>query len=196
MGYSLDDRRTRPAPKIADLIKKGVITLDQAMDWLRTIYEIRFFEDKVFELLGQNIIKGASHLYAGQEAVATGATAAIEAGDVIGSTHRGHGHCGAIGNKYAKDEQARQTHWNRMMAELMGRQTGYCNGRGGSMHIADVKIGNLGSTGIVGGNIPAAVGAAIAEKHKKTGKIALSFFGDGSTNTGLPSGPPPTECLR
>jgi len=176
MGYSLDDRRTRPAPKIADLIKKGVITLDQAMDWLRTIYEIRFFEDKVFELLGQNIIKGASHLYAGQEAVATGATAAIEAGDVIGSTHRGHGHCGAIGNKYAKDEQARQTHWNRMMAELMGRQTGYCNGRGGSMHIADVKIGNLGSTGIVGGNIPA--------KHKKTGKIALSFFGDGSTNTG------------
>ena len=184
MGYSLDDKRKKPAPKIGDLIKKGVITQDQALEWLRTIYEIRFFEDKVFELLGQNIIKGASHLYAGEEAVATGATAAIEAGDVIGSTHRGHGHCGAIGNKYAKDEEARQTHWNRMMAELMGRQTGYCSGRGGSMHIADVKIGNLGSTGIVGGNIPTAVGAAIAEKHKKTGKIALSFFGDGSTNTG------------
>jgi 2-oxoisovalerate dehydrogenase E1 component len=184
MAYSLDDKRKKGVPKLAELIKKGVITPETAIDWLRTIYEIRYFEDKVFELLGQNIIKGASHLYAGEEAVATGATAAIQPGDVIGSTHRGHGHCGAIGNKYANDEKARQTHWNRMMAELMGRETGYCGGRGGSMHIADVKIGNLGSTGIVGGNIPTAVGAALAEKHKKTGKIALSFFGDGSTNTG------------
>ena len=119
-----------------------------------------------------------------QEAVAVGACAAIEIGDVIGSTHRGHGHCGAIGNKYAEGEQARQDHWNRMMAELMGKETGYCNGRGGSMHIADVKNGNLGSTGIVGGNIPTAVGAALAEKYKKTGTVVLSFFGDGSTNTG------------
>ena len=184
MAYSLDDRRKKPTPKIADLVKKGVIAEAAAMDWLRTIYEIRFFEDKVYDLLGQNIIKGASHLYAGQEAVATGAIAAIEMGDVIGSTHRGHGHCGAMGNKYATDEDGRQTHWNRMMAELMGKETGYCSGRGGSMHIADVKIGNLGSTGIVGGNIPAAVGAALAEKHKGTGKIAVSFFGDGATNTG------------
>lgn len=184
MSYSLEDKRKKATPKIGELIKKGVITQEQVIDWLRTIYEIRFFEDAVYDLLGQNLIKGASHLYAGEEAVATGATAAIEEGDVIGSTHRGHGHCGAIGNKYAKDEEARQTHWNRMMAELMGRQTGYCGGRGGSMHIADVKIGNLGSTGIVGGNIPTAVGAALAEKYKKTGKIALSFFGDGSTNTG------------
>ncbi|MBE0535698.1 MAG: dehydrogenase [Phycisphaerae bacterium] len=184
MAYSLDDRRKKPTPKIGDLIKKGVVTEAMALDWLRTIHEIRFFEDKVYDLLGQNIIKGASHLYAGQEAVATGAVAAIEMGDVIGSTHRGHGHCGAMGNKYATDAEARQMHWNRMMAELMGKETGYCSGRGGSMHIADVKIGNLGSTGIVGGNIPAAVGAALAEKHKKTGKIAVSFFGDGSTNTG------------
>jgi 2-oxoisovalerate dehydrogenase E1 component len=184
MAYSLDDKRKKPTPRIADLMKKGTVTESAPLDWLRTIHEIRFFEDKVYDLLGQNIIKGASHLYAGQEAVATGAVAAIEMGDVIGSTHRGHGHCGAMGNKYAKDEDARQMHWNRMMAELMGKETGYCNGRGGSMHIADVKIGNLGSTGIVGGNIPAAVGAALAEKHKKTGKIAVSFFGDGSTNTG------------
>ncbi len=185
MGYSLDDKRKQPAPKIKKMIDDGVITLGQAKDWLRTIHEIRFFEQKVFDLLGQNIIKGASHLYAGEEAVAVGATAAIERGDVIGSTHRGHGHCGAIGNKYADSEEDRQNHWNQMMAELMGKETGYCKGRGGSMHIAEVeKQNNLGSTGIVGGNQPPAVGAAMAEKFKKTGKVVVSFFGDGSTNTG------------
>lgn len=185
MGFSIDDTRKKPAPKVKDLIKNGTICLDDVTDWLRTIYEIRFFEEKVFELLGQNIIKGASHLYAGEEAVAVGATAAIERGDVIGSTHRGHGHCGAIGNKYADSEQDRQNHWNQMMAELMGKETGYCKGRGGSMHIADVdKCNNLGSTGIVGGNQAPAVGAALAEKYKKTGKVVLSFFGDGSTNCG------------
>ena len=185
MDFSIDDTRKKPVPKIKDLIKEGVVGLEDVTDWLRTIYEIRFFEEKVFELLGQNIIKGASHLYAGEEAVAVGAIAAIERGDVIGSTHRGHGHCGAIGNKYADSEQQRQHHWNQMMAELMGRETGYCKGRGGSMHIADVdKCNNLGSTGIVGGNQAPAVGAALAEKYRKTGKVVLSFFGDGSCNTG------------
>lgn len=168
-----------------ELIKDGIVKLDDTLDWLMTIYEIRYFEEKVFDLLGQNIIKGASHLYAGEEAVAVGSVAAIERGDVIGSTHRGHGHCGAIGNKYADSEADRQGHWNKMMAELMGRETGYCKGRGGSMHIAEVdKCNNLGSTGIVGGNQPPAVGAALAEKYKKSGKVVLSFFGDGSTNTG------------
>jgi len=185
MDFCIEDTRKKPVPKLKQLIKDGIITLDDATDWLRTIYEIRFFEDKVFELLGQNIIKGASHLYAGEEAVAVGAIAAIERGDVIGSTHRGHGHCGAIGNKYADSEDDRRNHWNQMMAELMGKETGYCKGRGGSMHIADVdKCNNLGSTGIVGGNQPPAVGAALAEKYRKTGKLVLSFFGDGSTNTG------------
>ena len=185
MDFRIEDTRKNQKPKVNDLIDDGSITLEDATDWLRTIYEIRFFEEKVFDLLGQNIIKGASHLYAGEEAVAVGATAAIERGDVIGSTHRGHGHCGAIGNKYADSEEDRQTHWNRMMAELMGKETGYCKGRGGSMHIADVdKCHNLGSTGIVGGNQAPAVGAAMAEKYKKTGKVVLSFFGDGSTNTG------------
>ncbi len=183
MDYEIEDTR-KVTPKLKPLIGGGTITLDNALDWLRTIHEIRFFEEKVFDLLGQNIIKGASHLYAGQEAVATGAMAAITKKDVIGSTHRGHGHCGAIGNKHAKTEQDRQQHWNRMMAELMGKQTGYCGGRGGSMHIADVMKGNLGSTGIVGGNIPPAVGAALAEKYKKSGAVVLSFFGDGATNTG------------
>jgi 2-oxoisovalerate dehydrogenase E1 component len=185
MDFCIEDTRKKPVPKVKELVKDGIITLEDALDWLRTIYEIRFFEEKVFELLGQNIIKGASHLYAGEEAVAVGSVAAIERGDVIGSTHRGHGHCGAIGNKYADSEKGRQNHWNQMMAELMGKETGYCKGRGGSMHIADVdKCHNLGSTGIVGGNQAPAVGAALAEKYKKTGKVVLSFFGDGSTNCG------------
>ncbi len=185
MDFSVEDTRKKPVSTIKELISTGIVALEDVKDWLRTIYEIRFFEEKVFDLLGQNIIKGASHLYAGQEAVATGAIAAIERGDVIGSTHRGHGHCGAIGNKYADNEQDRQNHWNAMMAELMGKETGYCKGRGGSMHIAEVeKQNNLGSTGIVGGNQPPAVGAALAEKFKKSGRVVLSFFGDGSCNTG------------
>ncbi len=187
MSYSveIEDTRKKPIRKIKDLIDGGIISLDDVTDWLRSIYEIRFFEEKVFDLLGQNIIKGASHLYAGEEAVAVGAIAAMERGDVIGSTHRGHGHCGAIGNKYADSDQDRQHHWNQMMAELMGKETGYCKGRGGSMHIADVeKCNNLGSTGIVGGNQAPAVGAALAEKFKKNGRVVLSFFGDGATNTG------------
>jgi pyruvate/2-oxoglutarate/acetoin dehydrogenase E1 component/TPP-dependent pyruvate/acetoin dehydrogenase alpha subunit len=185
MSFSVEDTRKQAAPTVKELTRAGVITLKDVKDWLRTIYEIRFFEEKVYDLLGQNIIKGASHLYAGQEAVATGAIAAIERGDVIGSTHRGHGHCGAIGNKYCNCEEDRQNHWNAMMAELMGKETGYCKGRGGSMHIAEVEHqNNLGSTGIVGGNQPPAVGAALAEKFKKSGKVVVSFFGDGSCNTG------------
>jgi 2-oxoisovalerate dehydrogenase E1 component len=185
MSFSVEDTRKKAAPTVKELIRAGTVTLADVKDWLRTIYEIRFFEEKVYDLLGQNIIKGASHLYAGQEAVATGAVAAIERGDVIGSTHRGHGHCGAVGNKYCDCEEDRQNHWNAMMAELMGKETGYCKGRGGSMHIAEVeKQNNLGSTGIVGGNQPPAVGAALAEKFKKSGKVVISFFGDGSCNTG------------
>ena len=113
MEFCIEDTRKNPAPTVQGLIDSNTISLDLAKDWLRTIYEIRFFEEKVFDLLGQNIIKGASHLYAGEEAVATGAIAAIERGDVIGSTHRGHGHCGAIGNKYADGEKERQDHWNQ-----------------------------------------------------------------------------------
>jgi pyruvate/2-oxoglutarate/acetoin dehydrogenase E1 component/TPP-dependent pyruvate/acetoin dehydrogenase alpha subunit len=185
MDFCIEDTRKKPHPKLKELIADRITTLETATDWLRSIYEIRFFEEKVFDLLGQNIIKGASHLYAGEEAVAVGAIAAIERGDVIGSTHRGHGHCGAIGNKYADSEQDRQNHWNAMMAELMGKETGYCKGRGGSMHIAEVeKQNNLGSTGIVGGNQPPAVGAALAEKFKKSGRVVLSFFGDGASNCG------------
>lgn len=182
---TITDTRKTDFGTLKEAIDQGLITREDAADWLRTMCEIRAFEEKVMDLLNRNIIKGASHLYAGEEAVATGAIAAIRRGDVIASTHRGHGHCGAVGNKYADSEAERQEHWNRMMAELMGKETGYCRGRGGSMHIADVaKCNNLGSTGIVGGNIPVAVGAALAEKYLKTGAVVLCFFGDGATNTG------------
>jgi 2-oxoisovalerate dehydrogenase E1 component len=182
---SVIDTRTTDIGTLKDAIGEGRITREDVADWLRTMCEVRAFEEKVMDLLGQDIIKGASHLSAGQEAVAVGALAAIRRGDVIASTHRGHGHCGAAGNKYAEGEAEHQEHWNLMMAELMGKETGYCRGRGGSMHIADVaKCNNLGSTGIVGGNIPLAVGAALAEKYLSTGAVVLCFFGDGATNTG------------
>jgi len=141
------------------------------LTYLRQMYEIRFFEEKVMELLAQNIIKGASHLYAGEEATAVGACAAIEPTDYITSTHRGHGHCIAKGGQLPE-----------MMAELCGKKTGYSRGRGGSMHIADVAKGNLGATGIVGGNVPVATGAALALKMRGEKKVVLCFFGDGAAN--------------
>src|SRR4030042_1593188 len=99
MNLTVEDTRKKAVPTIKELVTAGAITLNDVKDWLRTIYEIRYFEEKVYDLLGQNVIKGASHLYAGQEAVATGGIAAIERGDVIGSTHRRTGHCGAAGNR-------------------------------------------------------------------------------------------------
>lgn len=141
---------------------------------LRQMMEIRAFEDKVFELLGRDIIQGASHVYAGEEAVAVGACAAIGPDDYITSTHRGHGHCLARGGEL-----------NLMMAELCGKATGYCRGRGGSMHIADTRAGNLGATGIVGGNLPVATGAGLACKLAGRRQVVLCFFGDGATNNGV-----------
>jgi 2-oxoisovalerate dehydrogenase E1 component len=160
------------------------LTKEQALDLLRQMWEIRMFEDEVYELLGRNIIKGASHLYAGEEAVAVGAVSALRDDDLITSTHRGHGHCHARGAVLAETEEARQEHYNKMMAELCGRATGYCLGRGGSMHIADVEKGNLGATGIVGGNIPVATGAGLAQQLLGTDRVVLCFFGDGASNTG------------
>ena len=160
------------------------LTKAQALDLLRQMWEVRMFEDKVYELLGRNLIKGASHLYAGEEAVAVGAISALGEDDLITSTHRGHGHCHARGATLAQTEEAKQVHYNKMMAELCGRATGYCLGRGGSMHIADVEKGNLGATGIVGGNIPVATGAGLAQKMQGSGRVVLCFFGDGASNTG------------
>jgi len=156
----------------------------KARDMLREMWEIRMFEDRVYDLLGRNLIKGASHLYAGEEAVAVGAISVLHDNDLITSSHRGHGHCHARGAAIAKTEEDKQEHYNKMMAELCGRETGYCMGRGGSMHIADVEKGNLGATGIVGGNIPVATGAALAQKMQGTGNVVLCFFGDGACQTG------------
>ena len=160
------------------------LSKEKALDLLRQMWEIRLFEDRVYDLLGQNIIKGASHLYAGQEAVAVGAASVLRDDDLITSTHRGHGHCHARGAAIAKTEEAKQEHYNKMMAELCGRETGYCLGRGGSMHIADVEKGNLGATGIVGGNIPVATGAGLAQKLQGSDRVVLCFFGDGASSTG------------
>ncbi len=167
----------KPTEKIAE-------SKEELLDYLLQMHEIRNFEDTVYRLLREGTIKGASHLSAGQEAVPIGSVAVLKDIDVIASTHRGHGHCGAMGVKHAKNAKERQDHWNAMMAELMGKATGYCKGRGGSMHIADVEKGNLGSTGIVGGNIPIATGAALAESYNETGAVVLCYFGDGATNTG------------
>ncbi|MDH7484739.1 MAG: dehydrogenase E1 component subunit alpha/beta [Anaerolineae bacterium] len=166
------------------MTEKIDLTKEQALDLLRQMWEIRIFENTVYDLLGRNVIKGASHLYAGEEAVAVGAISVLRDDDLITSTHRGHGHCHARGAVLAKTEEARQEHLNKMMAELCGRATGYCRGRGGSMHIADVEKGNLGATGIVGGNIPVATGAGLAQKLLGTDRVVLCFFGDGAANTG------------
>jgi len=169
----------QPQPELRPELGK-----QQLMDILRRMWEIRLFEEKVYDLLDENIIKGASHLYAGQEAVAVGTIAALRDDDLITSTHRGHGHCHARGDSLAVGPEAKQEHLNKMMAELCGRATGYCKGRGGSMHIADVQKGNLGATGIVGGNIPVATGAALSMKLQKQDRVVVCFFGDGASNTG------------
>ena len=151
---------------------------------LRRMIEIRFFEEKIYDLLIRDALKGTSHLYAGEEAVAVGAISVLRDDDYITSTHRGHGHCHAHGDSRAETPQAKQEHLNKMMAELCGKQTGYSRGRGGSMHIADVEHGNLGATGIVGGNIPVATGAALSMQMQGRDSVVLCFFGDGATNTG------------
>jgi TPP-dependent pyruvate/acetoin dehydrogenase alpha subunit len=146
---------------------------DDARRVLGTMWAIRRFEEAVDEMFARGMLYGTMHLSIGQEASATGACLALRDDDVITSTHRGHGHCIAKGADLG-----------RMMAELLARDTGYCRGRGGSMHIADVSKGNLGANGIVAGGIPIAVGAGLALKLQGTDKVALSFFGDGATSEG------------
>lgn len=142
--------------------------------WMyQKMVEIRKFDLKVDELFKKNMIWGTCHLYVGEEATAVGTCAALESGDYITSTHRGHGHCIAKGADI-----------KRMMAELLGKETGYCKGRGGSMHIVDVSTGNLGANGIVGAGIPIATGAALASKRRNDGKVTVCFFGDGAVNVG------------
>jgi len=169
---------------VSALIEEQALTKDQLIGYLRQTMEIRALENNISNLLGRAVLKGASHLYAGSEAVAVGAIGALHKDDLVTSTHRGHGHAHAHGDSAAKTPEEKQEHYNKMMAEVLGKSSGYCKGKGGSMHIADVAHGNLGATGIVGGNIPVAVGAALAQKLMGTDKVVLCFFGDGASNTG------------
>ena len=142
------------------------------IDMYRVMVRIRTFEERAYKDFTGGRIPGILHLYTGEEAVATGACAHLRPDDYITSTHRGHGHVIAKGAKT-----------DRMMAELHGKKTGYCRGRGGSMHIADTDIGILGANGIVGGGIPIAGGAALSAQKRGTDQVCLCIFGDGASNT-------------
>ncbi len=146
-------------------------------EFLRHLYRrmisIRLFEEKIGELFLGGELPGFVHLYVGEEAIAVGVCASLTDQDYITSTHRGHGHCIAKGAKIGP-----------MMAEIFGKQTGYCKGKGGSMHIADFSVGMLGANGVVGGGYNLAVGAALAAKMRKSGQVAVCFFGDGASNRG------------
>ena len=144
--------------------------------WLRAyrqMVRIRFFEEQVNELYTRALMPGLAHLYSGEEAVAVGICEALRIDDYITSTHRGHGHCLAKGASP-----------DRMFAELLGKEAGYCRGKGGSMHIADPATGNLGANAIVGGSVGIATGAAFAAKHLGTERVAICFFGEGALGQG------------
>jgi len=149
------------------------ISKETASHYLLQMYQIRAFEEQAEKSYMAGKIHGTMHLSIGQEASAVGSVNMLEPDDYILSTHRGHGHCIAKGADL-----------NLMMAEFYGKANGYCRGRGGSMHIADIACGNLGANGVVGGGIPMAVGVGIGLKNQNEGKILLSFFGDGAASTG------------
>jgi acetoin:2,6-dichlorophenolindophenol oxidoreductase subunit alpha len=154
---------------------KGYIMLDQEFlkSSYKTLHTIRAFEKRCIQMYRSGYIRGYLHPYSGQEAIAVGVCKALEKDDYIASTHRGHGHCIAKGADI-----------NKMMAEICGREEGYCKGRGGSMHIADISEGNIGANGVVGSNISLGVGAALGIKIRKTNQVSVIFSSDGGTLTG------------
>jgi pyruvate dehydrogenase E1 component alpha subunit len=148
--------------------------LEQHLHMFRQMAKIRAFEEQVNELYKSAKMPGLAHLYIGEEAVAVGVCEALRRDDIITSTHRGHGHCLAKGASV-----------DRMFAELLGKEAGYCRGKGGSMHIADQDSGNLGANAIVGGSAGIATGAALSAKMRGTDQVAVCFFGDGALGQGL-----------
>jgi pyruvate dehydrogenase E1 component alpha subunit len=140
----------------------------------RNIYATRQFELKCIELYRQGLIRGYLHPYIGQEAIAAGVCAALNPADYIVSTHRGHGHCISKGADL-----------KLMMAEIMGKATGYCRGHGGSMHISDKRVNNLGANGIVGAGIPIATGAGMGIQVRGADQVVVGFFSDGASNNGV-----------
>jgi pyruvate dehydrogenase E1 component alpha subunit len=150
------------------------VNLEHYLNMYQQMARIRAFEEKVNELYTSALMPGLAHLYIGQEAIAVGVCEALKIEDYITSTHRGHGHCLAKGASV-----------DRMFAELLGKEAGYCRGKGGSMHIADIDSGNLGANAIVGGSAGIATGAAFSAKHLGDGRIAVCFFGEGALGQGL-----------
>lgn len=150
-----------------------VTVKEEKLRLYKEMVRIRLFEEEVERSMKAGYIHGTTHFCNGQEAVAVGVCSLLKEGDTITSTHRGHGHSLAFG-----------ADMNKMMAELYGKETGYCKGKGGSMHIADVSSGNLGANGVVAGGIPIAVGAALTTKMRRNKYVTVCFFGDGATNEG------------
>src|SRR5574341_403326 len=150
------------------------VDVEQWLHMYQQMVRIREFEEKVNELYTNAIMPGLAHLYIGQEAIAVGVCEALKREDYITSTHRGHGHCLAKGASV-----------DRMFAELLGKEAGYCHGKGGSMHIADQETGNLGANAIVGGSVGIATGAAFSAKRLGTGRVAVCFFGEGALGQGV-----------
>lgn len=149
------------------------LSKEKLIEWYRQMLTIRHFEEAVMDLYRRALMPGLAHLYIGEEAVAVGACAALRPDDWITSTHRGHGHCIAKGGDIKK-----------MMAEIMGKETGYNRGKAGSMHIADLDLGILGAFAIVGGGFGPATGAALSAKMRGTDQVTVCFFGDGASNQG------------
>ena len=149
-------------------------TAGQWMRMYRQMVSIRLFEEQVNELYTRALMPGLAHLYIGEEAVAVGVCETLRADDYITSTHRGHGHCLAKGASP-----------DRMFAELLGKEAGYCKGKGGSMHIADPATGNLGANAIVAGSVGIATGAALSAKRLGTDRVAVCFFGEGALGQGV-----------
>lgn len=147
---------------------------EKLADMYMKMLHTRNFEEKVAYFFSRGMVHGTTHLYAGEEATAVGVMGPMKDEDLMTSTHRGHGHLISKGAEL-----------HRMMAELLGKEPGYCKGKGGSMHIADVERGNLGANGIVGGGIPIATGAGITTKMKGIDRVVVSFFGDGALNEGV-----------
>ncbi|GIN88013.1 acetoin:2,6-dichlorophenolindophenol oxidoreductase subunit alpha [Heyndrickxia sporothermodurans] len=158
---------------MSNLVKSINFAPEKLKEMLYDMMLIRSFEEHVEKLYQQGKIHGTMHLCIGQEATAVGVCSVLTNDDKIISTHRGHGHCIAKGMNV-----------DRMMAELLGKATGYCKGKGGSMHIADLDVGSLGANGIVAGGLPLATGASLTSKMKDLGYAVVAFFGDGSTNEG------------
>jgi pyruvate dehydrogenase E1 component alpha subunit len=147
--------------------------LEEQLEWLRAMVEVRHFEDECHRLFAQGLVRGSTHLGQGQEAVAVGACRALRQGDTMTCTYRGHAATLAMGAPL-----------DRSFGEILGKAEGLCGGKGGSMHLTDVSVGALGSFAVVGAHLPIAVGAAFAARYREAEAVALCFFGDGATNIG------------